>query len=165
MIILLFLRSGMKDFWRWVLGKCSRYNSFIQVWTICLYTKWLWTRGADLCWALWEIICNFTPILPYFQHWGGWTSTTIFVRWANQVKTKKRSSPKMEHFFLRIQMETCAQMHTGVKFLEGMQRKTTLKLLGGYSQIIGGNISPPVSAPLLWTMLVETTLFWTKCYK
>ena len=43
---------------------------------------------------------------------------------------KKRSSPKMEHFFPRIQMETCAQMHTGVKFLEGMQRKTTLKLLG-----------------------------------
>ena len=49
----------------------------------------------------------------------------------------------MEHFFPRIQMETCAQMHTGVKFLEGMQRKTTLKLLGGYSQITRGNIPPP----------------------
>ena len=33
-----------------------------------------WTRGANLCWALGGIICNFTPILPYFQHWGGWTS-------------------------------------------------------------------------------------------
>ena len=28
------------------------------------------TSGADLCWALGGIICNFTPILPYFQHWG-----------------------------------------------------------------------------------------------
>ena len=41
-------------------------------------------------------------------------------------------------------------MHTRVKLLEGMQMKTILKLLGGYSQIIGG-IYPPhpprVSAP------------------
>ena len=43
-----------------------------------------------------------------------------------QVKTKKkknkqkRSSPQMEHFFPRIQVETCTQMHTRVKLLEGM---------------------------------------------
>ena len=49
-----------------------------------------------------------------------------------QVKTiNKRSSPKMEHFFSRIQMETCAQM------------QNTVKLLGGdadvdHTQIIGG---------------------------
>ena len=55
---------------------------------------------------------------------------------------KKRSSPEIEHFFPRIQGETCAQMHTRVKLLEGMQMKTILKLLGGYSQIIGG-IYPP----------------------
>ena len=61
----------------------------------------------------------------------------------------------METFFFRIQVETCAQMHTRVKLLEGMQMKTILKLLGGYSQIIGGNISthpPGVSAPLNQTM-------------
>ena len=35
--------------------------------------------GADLCWALGGgIICNFTPIWPYFQHWRGWSSTYIF---------------------------------------------------------------------------------------
>ena len=42
-------------------------------------------------------------------------------------------------------------MHTRVKFLEGMQMKTILKLFGEYSHIIGG-IYPPdlpmVSAPL-----------------
>ena len=44
---------------------------------------------------------------------------------------KKRSSPEIEHFFLRNQMETCAQMHTRVKLLEGMQMKTVLKFWGG----------------------------------
>ena len=48
----------------------------------------------------------------------------------------------MEHFFPRIQVQTCAQIHTRVKLLEGMQKKTILKLLGEYSQIIGGEISP-----------------------
>ena len=34
---------------------------------------------------------------------------------------KKRSLPKMEPFFSRIQVETWAQMLTRVKLLEGMQ--------------------------------------------
>ena len=56
----------------------------------------------------------------------------------------------MEHFFLQIQVEICAQMHIRVKLLEGMQMQTILKSLGGYSQIIGKDISPHprVSAPL-----------------
>ena len=88
-------------------------------------------------------------------------------------KTKERSSIDMEHFFPRIQVktknqkkglhqkwntyfpriqvQTCAQMHIRVKLLEEMQMTTILKLLGGYSQIIGGYIPHPplrVSAPL-----------------
>ena len=64
------------------------------------------------------------------------------------MKTKKKTKTglhqKWKPFFPRIQVETCNQMHTRVKLLEGMQMKTLLKLLGGgYSQIIGGNISPP----------------------
>ena len=51
----------------------------------------------------------------------------------------------MEHFFPRIEVETWARMHTTVKLLEGMQMKTILKLLGGYSQIIGGYIPPSPS--------------------
>ena len=45
---------------------------------------------------------------------------------------KKRPLAKRKHFLLRIQVETGAQMHIGVKLLEGMQMKTILKLLGGY---------------------------------
>ena len=37
----------------------------------------------------------------------------------------------MEHFFPRIQVQTCAQMHTRVKLVVGMQMKTILKMLGG----------------------------------
>ena len=55
---------------------------------------------------------------------------------------KKRSSPKMEHFFPRIQVETCAQMHTRVKLLEGMQMKTILKLLGGIQSNYWGEYIP-----------------------
>ena len=53
--------------------------------------------GADLCWASGGIICNFTPILPYFQHWGGWTSTTILFRCGKLVETKRKM--QTEHFF------------------------------------------------------------------
>ena len=42
-----------------------------------------------------------------------------------QVKTKnkekERSSPQMERFFPQIQVQTCAQMHTRVKLLGGIQ--------------------------------------------
>ena len=41
------------------------------------------TSSANHCWALGGIICNFTPILTFFQHWVGWTSTKTFFRWAN----------------------------------------------------------------------------------
>ena len=37
----------------------------------------------------------------------------------------------MTQFFPRIEVETCAQMQTRVKLLEGMQMKTILKLFGG----------------------------------
>ena len=79
-------------------------------------------KGANLCWALGGgIICYFTPTLPDFQLWGRWTSTIIFLGELIKWRAKKRSSPTMEHFFPRIQVETCAQMHTRVKLLEGMQ--------------------------------------------
>ena len=45
---------------------------------------------------------------------------------------KKKSSAKIEHFSPRIQVDTCAQMHTRFKLLGGMQMYTKLKLLGGY---------------------------------
>ena len=106
---------------------------------------------------------QFYPNFALFSTLWRWTSTMILFKWANQVKTKKKVFTKNgtlffpefrwrlkkkvftkngTHFFPRIQVKTCAQMHTGVKFLEGMQMKTILKLFGGYSQIIGGIYSP-----------------------
>ena len=71
---------------------------------------------------------------------------------------KKRSSPKPERFIKnrtifipRIHVETCAQTHTSVKFLEGIEKKAILKLLGGIkSNYWGWYIPHPprVSAPL-----------------
>ena len=117
------------------------------------------------------IICNFTPILPYFQHWVGWTSTIILFR-RNLVKTKKI---QMEHFFSpnsgEDQKKRLYQKQN--TFFTQIQEKTEKKVFiknrtlfppifaqmyctpiqiigGGYSQIIRG-IYPPiplVSAPL-----------------
>ena len=53
----------------------------------------------------------------------------------NSGEDKKKS---LHQKFPRIEEETCAHMHTGVKLLEGMQMKTIM----GYSQIIGVDISP-----------------------
>ena len=47
-----------------------------------------------------------------------------------QVKTKKKSLPKLEHFFPRILLETCAQMHT--------QARSQKIAIGGLSWGSGG---------------------------
>ena len=63
-------------------------------------------RDADLCWALGGIICNFIPILPYFQHWGGRTSTAIFL--GPQIKwrpKKKLFHQRWKTFFFPISNE------------------------------------------------------------
>ena len=44
---------------------------------------------------------------------------------------KKSCSPKMEHFFPRIQMETCAQMQTTVKILGGDADVDHTQIIGG----------------------------------
>ena len=121
----------------------------------------------------WGIICNFTPIFPIVNIGGDEPRPRFFSgeqikrrpkkglhqKWNTffpqiQVKTKEKKTvfTKNEILFSRFQVETCAQMHTRVKLLEGMQMKTILKLQGGYSEIIGGNIFlpiPRVSAPLI----------------
>ena len=62
-----------------------------------------------------------------------------------QVKTKKQKKglhQKWNTYFPRIQVQTCAQIHTRVKLLEGMQMTTKLKLLGDTVKLLG-DISPP----------------------
>ena len=54
---------------------------------------------------------------------------------------KKGLHLKKENFVPQILVETCAQMHTKVKLLGGMQVQTILKLLGEI-QSYWGDISP-----------------------
>ena len=91
------------------------WNNFGRVSTCCnffasrAYITTLLTligRGADLCWALGGIISNFTPILPYFQHWGDEPRPRFCSGEQIKWRSKKRSSPKMEHFFPQIQVKT-----------------------------------------------------------
>ena len=62
------------------------------------------------------------------------------------------SSPEMEHFFSpnsSTDLRSYAHQSQIIKIIGDMQVKTILKLLGGYSQIIGGiHPLPRVSAPL-----------------
>ena len=52
--------------------------------------------GADLCWALRGIICNFTPIFPIFNI-GGWnTTTTVSRKQINWRPNRKNFLPKFE---------------------------------------------------------------------
>ena len=70
-------------------------------------------------------------------------------------KIKPGLHRKWKLFFPRIEVETCAQMHTRVKLLEGMQMKTILKLLGGIQSNYWEKYiphPPRVSAPLNQTM-------------
>ena len=53
--------------------------------------------GAYLCWALGDIICNFTPILPCFQHWGDEAWPLFFsrkqIKWRPKKKVFAEKSP------------------------------------------------------------------------
>ena len=112
----------------------------------------------------WGIICNFTPILPYFQLWGGWTSTTIFFRWANQVKTKKKVFIKNGTLFSRIQVKTKKKIFTKDEtlffpkfkwrpalrctpesnFWRGCADEDHTQIIGGNTVKLLGGIYPPI---------------------
>ena len=100
----------------------------------------------------WGDNLQFYPNFALFSTLGGLNLDQDFFQVNKSSEDQKKGLPqKWNTLYPRIQVQTCAQMHTKVKLLEGMQMKTILKLLGGYSQIIGGDISPHpprVSAPL-----------------
>ena len=63
-------------------------------------------QGCRSLLSIGGIICNFTPTLPYIQHWGMNVDHDFFQVSKLSEDQKKRSSPKMEHFFPRIQVKT-----------------------------------------------------------
>ena len=95
---------------------------------------------------------QFYPNFALFSTLGGMNLDQDFFQVSKFSEDQKKGLLlKWITFFPRIQVQICAQVHTRVKLLEGMQMKTILKLLGGIqSNYWGGYIplSPRVSAPL-----------------
>ena len=104
-----------------------------------------WQYGTFRQWcrsllSIGGIICNFTPILPYFQHWGinldhdfvqVWKFSedqknakgTLFSPNSGEDQKKKRSSSKIQHFFPQFSLRC-----TPIQIIGG----DTAKSLGGY---------------------------------
>ena len=114
---------------------------------------------------------QFYPNFALFSTLGWWTSTTIFFRWAKKKwrPTKKRSSPKMEPFLSEFRWrpnkkkvftkkwalfspnsswDLRSDAHQSQNIGGGCRCRPYSNYWGGYSQIIVGDISPRVSAPL-----------------
>ena len=75
-------------------------------------------RGADLCWALGGIICNFIPILPYFQHWGDEPRPRFCSGEQIKWRPKKGFHQKWNTFFPKFRQRTKKKIFTknGVLF-------------------------------------------------
>ena len=109
------------------------------------------TSAANLCWALGGIICNFTPILPYFQHWGDEPRPQFFLGGMSKLsqEQKKGLHEKWNTFFPWIQAETCSQMHNCTSqsnYWRGCRCRPYSNYWGGYIQIFGG-IYPFIPPP------------------
>ena len=86
---------------------------------------------------------QFYPNFALFSILGGMNLDHDFFQVSKLSEDQKKGLlQKKENFVPQILVETCAQMHTKVKLLEGMQMQTILKLSGGYSQIVGGIYLP-----------------------
>ena len=113
------------------------------------------------------IICNFTPILPNFQHWGDLDQDFFLVNKLSEDQIK-RSTPEMEHFFPEYRWRPKKKVFTrnGTLFFpefnyrpalrctsesnywRGCKRRPYSNCWRVYSQIIGEIYPPRVSAPL-----------------
>ena len=101
--------------------------------------------GANLCWPLGGIICNFTPILPYFWHWGDETRPRFFS--GEQIKWRPRNGTHLPNSGKDLRSDAHQSQIIGGNADEDHTQiigGDTVKLLGGYI-----SPSPRVSIPLL----------------
>ena len=127
--------------------------------------------GANLCWALGVIICNFTPILPYFQHWGDEPRPRLFSReqieWRPKKKVFTRNGPRFfpdfrwrpkKGVFIRNETLFSPNSSTDLRsdahqsqIIEEDADEDHTQIIGGIQSNYWGDISPHparVSAPL-----------------
>ena len=87
-----------------------------------------------------EIICNFTPILPHFQHWGDEARQLFFSRKQIKQKPKKRSSPKIEQFLFPKSSEDQTKSPKNIKRYDADHSQIIGRDADAdHSQIIGGD--------------------------
>ena len=127
------------------------------------------TSGADLCKALGGIICNFTPILLYFKHWGVEARALFFYISKLSEDQKQRSSPKIEEFLTLKSSDGQKSPKTIHRsdadhsqiIGEWMQMQIIVKLLGECNQYIGKIYPPGFCHP--WSKLFQMTDYSCSC--
>ena len=121
-------------------------------------------QGCKSLLSIGGIICHFTPILPYFQHWGDEPRPRFFSGKQMKRRAKKRSSPEIKHVFTpNSSVDQKKRASPKMEHLFSPNSSGDLRSDARQSQIIGGNadvdhtqiiggIYPPhpprVSAPL-----------------
>ena len=152
-------------------------GSFVSIFTITKWCQFLLSIGGDNL--------QFYPNFALFLTLGGMNLDHDFVQVSKLSEDpKKRSSPKMEHFFSpnsgedqkkkdlhqkrntffpRIQADTYAQMHTRVKLFGRMQMYSipySTQTIGGIQPNYWGDISPP---PGFWHHVGNERLLVAYC--
>ena len=90
------------------------------------------------------IICHFTPILPYFQHWGDEPQPQFFFQGSKLSEEQKEKvfTKTGTLFSPKSSGDLRSDAHHS-QILEGMQMKTVLKLLVGIQSNYWGRYIPP----------------------
>ena len=108
------------------------------------------------------IICNFTPILLYFQLWG-MNLDHDFVQVSKLSEDqKKRSSPKMEHFF---SPSSSGHLRSDAHQSQIIGRDADVyhtQTIGGDTAKLLGDISPPPGFGIPAKQFVEMLLLQNK---
>ena len=110
--------------------------------TDCLNVIYDATRGADLCWALGGIICNFTPILPYFQHWRDVPGPRFCSGEQIKRKIKKGLHQKWNTFSPNSSGHLRSNAHQS-RIIRGNADVDHTQIVGGIQSNYWEDISPP----------------------
>ena len=100
-------------------------------------------RGANLCWALGGIICNFTPILPYFQHWGDKPRPRFFSGKQIKWRPKKKVFTKNWTVFSPNSSGDLRSDANQSHIRGGDANVDHTQIIGGIQSNYWGDISPP----------------------
>ena len=90
--------------------------------------RYKWIQWCRFMLSIGGISCNFTPNLPYFQHWGDEARRLLFsrmqIKWRPKIKVFTENwkvlVPEIKWRPQKSQRSSSAQMQTIIKLLGGM---------------------------------------------